>query len=55
MPGERIAEARITAKGQITLPKGVRERLGVGRGDYILFHEEEGRIYIVGGTVRPKR
>ncbi len=55
MPGEKLAEARITAKGQVTLPKKVQKILGVARGDYILFYQEEGRVVIVGGVVRPKK
>ncbi len=55
MPGERLAEARITAKGQVTLPVKVQRVLGVTRGDYLLFYREGERIWIVGGTVRPKR
>ncbi|HIJ97602.1 TPA: AbrB/MazE/SpoVT family DNA-binding domain-containing protein [archaeon] len=30
-------EARITSKGQITLPKDVRQALGVGTGDEVEF------------------
>jgi AbrB family looped-hinge helix DNA binding protein len=31
------SKAKITSKGQITLPLLVRERLGVGVGDIVLF------------------
>lgn len=55
MPGEKLAEARITSKGQITLPKRIQKILGVVQGDYVLFYQEEGRIVIAGGTVKPKR
>lgn len=55
MPGEKLAEARITSKGQVTLPRKVQKILGVSQGDYILFYLDEGRVQIVGGTVRPKR
>lgn len=55
MAGEKLAEARITSKGQITLPKKVQKILGVGQGDYILFFQDEGRLTIVGGSVRPKK
>ncbi len=55
MPGEKLAEARITAKGQVTLPKKVQKILGVARGDYILFYQEESRVVIMGGVVRPKK
>jgi len=38
--------ARITSKGQITLPKEVRERLGLDVGDELEFVEEKGRFLI---------
>jgi len=38
--------ARITSKGQITIPIEIRKKLNVKEGDKILFFEEEnGRIY----------
>ncbi len=36
-----MATATLTSKGQITLPKSVRERLGVEAGDRIEFIESE--------------
>ena len=39
--------AKITSKGQITLPINIRRKLGVNNGDKVLFIEEAGRIYIV--------
>ena len=39
--------AKITTKGQITLPINIRRKLGVNNGDKVLFIEEAGRIYIV--------
>jgi len=36
-------QARITSKGQITIPKVVREALGVAEGDTVLFRVEDGR------------
>jgi len=41
-----MAIARITSKGQITIPKEVRDRLGVGAGDYLEFHFEEDRLEV---------
>ncbi len=55
MPGEKLAEARITSKGQVTIPKKVQRILGLSQGDFVLFYEEGGRIFIVGGVVKPKR
>ncbi len=34
--------AKVTSKGQLTLPKAVRERLGVSPGDVIEFVENQG-------------
>ena len=45
-----MMRARLTSKGQITIPKEVRERLGVGQGDSLEFSFEGGRV-----EVRPIR
>jgi AbrB family looped-hinge helix DNA binding protein len=37
MPHRSALEATVTSKGQITLPKVLRERLGLGRGSRIRF------------------
>jgi antitoxin PrlF len=44
-------KAKITSKGQLTVPKRVRERLGVGPGDVLEFVEEEG-VFILRKRVR---
>ena len=36
-----MATAKLTSKGQITLPKSVRDKLGVGSGDKVEFIESE--------------
>jgi len=54
MPGEHFAEARVTSKGQITLPKRVKEFLGVHEGEYVLFYREGNRVYIEAGRLLPK-
>ena len=41
-----MATAKITSKGQITLPKEVRRRLGVGPGDQVEFVEENGKYVL---------
>jgi AbrB family looped-hinge helix DNA binding protein len=48
-----MATARITSKGQITIPKEVRERLGVEAGDGLDFRFEDGRLEVV--PVRRRR
>jgi len=40
------AQAKITSKGQITLPKEVRERHGLKPGDRVEFVEEGGRTWV---------
>ncbi len=37
-----MAKTRITTKGQVTIPKEVRERLGLRPGDELEFMEEDG-------------
>ncbi|HUP00205.1 MAG TPA: AbrB/MazE/SpoVT family DNA-binding domain-containing protein [Gemmatimonadota bacterium] len=32
-----MAVVKVTSKGQVTIPKSVRERLGVRSGDYLRF------------------
>lgn len=38
--------AKITSKGQITIPKKVRDKLGVSNGERIQFEEKKGIFYI---------
>lgn len=38
--------ARVTSKGQVTVPKAVREALGVSDGDAIIFRIEGNRAVI---------
>ncbi len=45
---------RLTSKGQVTIPKSVREKLGVKPGDEIGFREE-GQSMIVEGKRRRKK
>jgi AbrB family looped-hinge helix DNA binding protein len=35
--------ATVTSKGQVTIPKQVREALGIVEGDHVLFRVEGGR------------
>ena len=38
---------KLTSKGQVTVPKGIREHLGIGPGSSVQFHVEDGRVYLV--------
>lgn len=40
------ASARLTSKGQVTLPKAVRDMLGLDTGDSVVFRVEEGRAIL---------
>ena len=59
------ASARVTSKGQLTVPKAVRDALGIKEGDEITFRIEGNRAVLtrtpdfldLAGTIRvpPKR
>jgi AbrB family looped-hinge helix DNA binding protein len=38
---------RVTSKGQVTIPKEVRDALGIAPGTDVGFQEEEGKIILV--------
>lgn len=38
--------AKLTSRCQLTLPRTVRQKLGVKEGDKVVFLEETGRIFI---------
>ena len=38
--------AKVTSKGQVTIPKAVREQLGIAEGDEIVFRVEENRAVV---------
>ena len=43
--------AKVTAKGQVTIPIEIRKKLGIKDGDKILFVEDSGRIYIMNSSM----
>lgn len=38
--------AKLTSKGQVTVPKKIRDKLGVQTGETISFEEKDGVFYI---------
>lgn len=38
--------ARVTSKGQMTIPKSIRDSCGIGQGDLLAFELEGGRIVV---------
>jgi AbrB family looped-hinge helix DNA binding protein len=50
-----MATATVTSKGQITIPRAVREGLGVESGDRVEFTELEKGVYRVVAATRDVR
>jgi len=38
---------RVTAKGQVTIPQPIREKLGITAYSEVEFREQDGRVYLV--------
>ena len=38
--------AKITSKGQITIPKDIREKMNLETGDKIVFYEENDKFFL---------
>jgi len=43
--------AKVTSKGQITIPIAIRKSLGLREGDKVLFMEQDGRVMMVNSSV----
>lgn len=43
----RISFARLSSRGRITIPKRIREELGLQPGDRVRFEERGGEIFLV--------
>ena len=41
-----MIKATLTSKGQITIPKEVREKMGISTGESLSFEEKNGIFYI---------
>lgn len=55
MPAKTIShEAKITSKGQVTIPVEIRRFLGVKEGDKVTFESKGGRVQ-VSAELKPDR
>ena len=43
-------KSRVTERGQVTIPKKLRDRLGIRPGQTVDFRQEEGRIVLTKGA-----
>ena len=41
-----IAQSKVTAQGQISIPVEVRKRLGIGPGSVLEWHEQDGNLVV---------
>lgn len=46
-----IDNAKVMSKGQVTIPKDVRESLGISSGDRITFVVENGNVRLINSAV----
>ena len=47
--------AKVTSKGQVTIPIEIRKKLGLKSGDKILFMEDSGKIYMINSSMNALR
>jgi AbrB family looped-hinge helix DNA binding protein len=41
-----LSIVKISTRGQVAVPKAIREKLSIKDGDTLIFEEKEGKIYI---------
>ena len=46
-----INDARVMAKGQVTIPKNIRAALGISTGDRVTFIVENGPVRVINSAV----
>lgn len=46
--------SKVSLKGQITIPKKIRNKLGVAPGDFVLFTEEKGAVVLKKARISPE-
>lgn len=47
--------AKVTSKGQITIPIAIRKILGLREGDKVLFVEKDGQVMLINSTMEALR
>ena len=50
-----IDNAKVMSKGQVTIPKDVREILGISSGDRITFVVENGNVRLINSAIYAKQ
>ena len=53
--GYCIELAKVTSKGQVTIPIEIRKKLGIKEGSKVLLLEEAGRIYLANSSMEALR
>ena len=53
--GDLMELAKVTSKGQITIPIDIRRKLRIKEGSKVLFIEDAGRIYIANSSMEALR
>ena len=46
-----LNDARVMAKGQVTIPKNIRNILGINTGDRVTFVVEDGTVRVVNSAI----
>ena len=46
-----VNDARVMAKGQVTIPKNIRNILGINTGDRVTFVVEDGTVRVVNSAI----
>ncbi len=41
-----ISVGKVSTRGQVAVPKAIREKLSIKEGDTVLFEEKDGEVYI---------
>lgn len=45
--GEKfLGSSKVTVRGQVVIPKEVREKFKIGQNDFVLFYDDNGKLVI---------